>query len=88
MFESRNLALQPEFELGSVDLLIEFAKIGLGLSHVPKEYVESELSGGVLFEVALSPPLPTRQIGIATRAEARLTPAAKKLYELIIAQSP
>ena len=40
-------------EIGSMDLLIEFAKTGLGIGCVIREFVKSELESGALMEVTL-----------------------------------
>ena len=44
---------------------IEFAKIGLGISCVVKEFVAEELKNGTLIEVPLELPIPKRVIGFA-----------------------
>ena len=38
-------------EIGSMDLLIEFAKTGLGIGCVIREFVKNELESGALMEV-------------------------------------
>ena len=47
---------------------IEFAKIGLGISCVVKEFVENELKNGTLIEILLELPIPKRVIGFAYHA--------------------
>ncbi|MBD0384245.1 LysR family transcriptional regulator [Paenibacillus sedimenti] len=66
LFQEHGLILEPEIELGSVDLLIEFAKIGFGVSFVTKEFVAKELEEGTLFEVKLDVVIPSTKIGIIT----------------------
>ena len=44
-------------------LLIEFAKMSIGVSCVVKQFVEQELEAGTLMENALSNPIPPREIG-------------------------
>ena len=46
-----------------MDMLIEFAKIGIGVSCVVKQFIESELESGNLIEIPLSNPVPPREIG-------------------------
>jgi DNA-binding transcriptional LysR family regulator len=58
--------LKPEFEVGSVDLLIEFALRGLGISFVTREFAVKELEQGSLFEIKLDVKLPPSQVGIMT----------------------
>ena len=52
-------------EVTTMDLLIEFAKIGLGLACVIKELVQKELDSGMLVEIPLDIPIHRRTIGFA-----------------------
>ena len=52
-------------EVSTMDLLIEFAKIGLGIGCVIRELVQKELDSGLLVELPLKPPIPRRTIGFA-----------------------
>lgn len=69
----------PEIELGSIDLLIQFAKYGLGISCVVRDFVINELDGRELFEIRLKEKIPPRKIGIATLKDVPLSAAAKKI---------
>lgn len=77
-------SLQPELELGSLDLLAEFAKSGFGLAFVIKEYVLDELAAGGLVELSLAPPVPPRRIGIATLKSGSVSAAGKAFIELLL----
>ena len=50
-------------EATSMELLIEFAKIGLGVGCVIKEFVKKELDKGSLVEIPLDIPIHRREIG-------------------------
>ena len=50
-------------EISTMDLLIEFAKIGLGVAAVIKEFVLKELHEGTLVQVPLKMPVKKRTIG-------------------------
>lgn len=50
-------------EVNEMDLLIEFAKMSIGVSCVVKQFVERELETGALIEITLSNPIPPREIG-------------------------
>lgn len=50
-------------EVNEMDLLIEFAKMGIGVSCVVKQFVEEELKAGSLVEIELSKPISPREIG-------------------------
>lgn len=50
-------------EVNEMDMLIEFAKMSIGVSCVVKQFVEQELEAGTLMEIVLSNPIPPREIG-------------------------
>ena len=52
-------------EVTDMTLGNEFAKIGLGISCVVKEFVAEELKNGTLIEIPLELPIPKRVIGFA-----------------------
>ncbi|WP_028562966.1 LysR family transcriptional regulator [Paenibacillus pinihumi] len=81
---SHQCQLEPEFELGSMDLLAEFAQSGFGLAFVTRNYIGQELVEGKLFELPLFPPVPRRHIGIATLRGVPLSVAAGKFLELLV----
>ncbi len=72
---SHGVALEPEIELASVDLLIEFAKAGLGISFVTRQFVQHEFDNGSLVELPLVQPIPSRKVGIVYLKNRRLSPA-------------
>lgn len=69
----------PEIELGSLDLLADFARIGLGVAGVIMPFVQSALNQGELYEVTPIPPIPPRSIGIVARRDTPLSHAAQTL---------
>lgn len=50
-------------EVNEMDMLIEFAKMSIGVSCVVKQFVEQELKTGSLIEIPLSNPISPREIG-------------------------
>lgn len=83
LLEKYDISLSPEIELGSLDLIIEMTKIGLGISFVCREYIEAELVSGNLFAINLKQKIPKRHLGIVTNREVPLPPAAGKFAELL-----
>ena len=63
--QSIGVHLQPEIECGSLELMINLAKSGVGVACAPCEYVTRELAEGTLCEIRTDPPLPVRGVGIA-----------------------
>lgn len=78
---SSGIQIQPDIELASVDLLIEFAKAGLGISFVTKQFVSRDLEDGSLFEIRLHESIPARTIGLVFLKNRRLSPASRKFIE-------
>lgn len=75
--------LNPQIELASYSLVVEFAKIGMGIGYVTRDYVKKELNSGELFELNLNEKIPDRYIGIATSKKNMPNFSAKKLIEMI-----
>lgn len=50
-------------EVTTMDLLIEFARIGLGIGCVIKEFVKEDLEQGRLIQLPLDPPIRKRTVG-------------------------
>lgn len=82
-FKKRGFHISPVFELGSYDLVLEFAKINLGISCVIKEFSSHYLERGDLYEIRLEEEIPKRSIGICYLKNVPLSPAAKKFVERI-----
>ncbi len=71
------ITLVPEIELESVDLLVEFARIGMGVAHVLRESALAAIENGELFEVAVAGKMPQRRLGLATMVQVPLSKAAR-----------
>ncbi|MCM3740637.1 LysR family transcriptional regulator [Oceanobacillus luteolus] len=82
-FEERGYAISPVFELGSYDLLMDFAKSNLGISCVVREFSQEYLNRGILHEVLLEETIPSREIGIVNLKSVPLSPAAEKFVQQI-----
>ncbi|WP_144460713.1 LysR family transcriptional regulator [Siminovitchia fortis] len=82
-FLTKGIKIQPEFELGSHELLLEFAKINLGVACVTKEFSEQFLRKGLLQEVTLMEPIPKRSIGICYLKNVPLNRAAERFVDII-----
>ena len=81
MFQRHQLDLVPEIELSSNDLLIDLARIGLGVAFVPDYCIpENEHS---LFKVQIHEELPTRQIVVASNDSLPISQAAKQFMEML-----
>lgn len=73
----KNIVFEQQLEVTTMDLLIDFAKIGLGIACVIQDFVEKELKEGSLVVFPTKEPIPSRQIGFAY-AKKQTTPAMEK----------
>jgi DNA-binding transcriptional LysR family regulator len=64
-----HIEVAETIDASNMDLLIEFAKIGVGISCVIKSFVTTELQNGSLVEVPLPFPLPQREVGFAYKEQ-------------------
>lgn len=83
LFLEYGYELKPEIEVGSVDLLIELARKGLGISYITREFVSKELEDGSLFEIQLDVKLPPSQVGFMIMRNMPLSVTASKFMERI-----
>lgn len=80
---SNGIKISPEFELGSFDLLLEFAKINLGIACVVKEFSKDYLEQGLLYEVKVLEEIPSRSIGVCYLKSVSLSLASTKFVEIL-----
>ena len=78
---SKGIKIEPEIELGSHDLLLEFAKINLGISCVIKEFSQEYLQNNMVYEVETADKIPRRSIGVCFLKSVSLSPASTKFVE-------
>ena len=76
--------LNPEFELATSELIVQFAARGLGIGCVVKSFAEKLLQTGELFELDLKIPIPERELCVVTHPKIPISPAGKKLLDLLL----
>jgi len=81
MFQKEQLDLVPEIELSSNDLLIDLARIGLGIAFVPDFCIPE--NDRDLFQVKLSEKLPTPQIVVAYNENLPVSQASKQFMDML-----
>ena len=79
LFQQHQLDLVPEIELSSNDLLLDLAKIGLGIAFLPDYCIKTKDDD--LFFVEISEKLPTRQLAIAYNKQIPVSKATQKFLE-------
>jgi len=81
--EERGINLNSIMDLASYSLVIEFAKIGMGIGFVTKNYVEEELQNNSLFKLNIEPKIPKRKILVLTKKNYLPSFSASKLIDII-----
>lgn len=64
-FKMNNIEVKHILEVNNMDLLVEFAKISLGVACVIKEFVKGDLDSGRFIEIPLATPINKRTAGFA-----------------------
>ena len=82
-FAKDHIRLHPQLEIGAHHLLLEFAKIDLGVSCVIKEFSQEYLQRNDIQELILQDPLPARSIGYAYLKKSTLSAPAVKFIEIL-----
>ncbi|WP_313637738.1 LysR family transcriptional regulator [Paenibacillus sp.] len=85
-FAAKGLSVIPDIELGSIELLAEFARLGYGAAFISRSFVQEDLHSGKLYELRLDDPLLPRSIGFAVRRDRKLSVAAEQFVQMIDAQ--
>jgi DNA-binding transcriptional LysR family regulator len=83
---SKGIKATPEIELGSHDLLLEFARFNFGIACVVEEFSQDYLKTSRLYKLDLTDEIPSRSIGFCYLKSVSLSPAAQKLVEVVGAQ--
>lgn len=65
--QENHIAVAESIDISNMDLLIDFAKIGVGVACVIKSFVSRELAEGSLVEISPGIPIPRREVGFAYR---------------------
>mgnify|MGYP000947698496 CR=1 FL=1 len=87
-FRTNRIEPKQILEVSSMDLLIEFAKTGLGVACVIRDFVLPELTNGVLVQIPLKNPVNKREVGFSYAKNAFLSDAMLKFIQFISRTKP
>ena len=82
-FQNHGVQIHPEIELGSHNLLISLARIGLGVACVTEEFSLSGLSRGVIVPLKTDFEIPPRAVTMCTLQGVTPTSAANRFMDFI-----
>lgn len=80
---ANGVVLQPEFELATSDMVVQFVLRNLGVGCVVRDFALPHLQSGKLFELRFNKMIPPREFCVVTAAKGPLSAAAAKLLEVI-----
>ena len=83
-FLKKDFYVENQIEVTTMDLLIDFAKVGLGIACVIKEFVSDELKSGELLEFIMEDSIPQRRIGFAYATNKPQNPAVEKFFKKVL----
>lgn len=82
--EQMNVAVKPEFELATSDMIIQFAVRNLGIGCVVEDFAREQLANGLLFKLEFDEELPQRDMCLIIDKRSNMSVAAAKLREILI----
>ncbi len=77
------VVVEPEFELSTSDMIVQFAMRNLGIGCVMSGFAETELEKGNLLELKFLEEMPKRHFSIITDSKTPVSPAGKRLLQLM-----
>ena len=83
LMKKNKISFHPKFDIVSYGLVKDFAKIGMGISYITKEFTKDELDNKQLFEIPIKEKIPERGLGIVLPKNTITSFATQKLIELI-----
>ncbi len=81
--EKNGVKVQPEFELATSDMIVQFAHRNLGVGCVVRDFAKEYLEAGQLFELRFNKMIPKRQFCVVKSTKLSLPVAAKRLLEIL-----
>lgn len=81
-FHEHNIETGQILETSNMELLVEFARIGLGVACVIRNLVEDDIKKGTLTEIPLMHSIPARTVGFAYSKVSHTNPAIHNLMQI------
>ena len=81
-FFQQNIQPGQVLDVNNMDLLIDFARIGMGVSSVVKEFAMDAITDGSLVELPMDPPVAPRTVGFSVNTQRKPSPSLQKFLTL------
>lgn len=82
--KNMGVTLTPDIEVANWDLMLKFAKSGMGVGCIPREYCKDMLEKGEIFELDVRPVLPGRGVGIAVAKHSTLPYVVREFVSIFL----
>lgn len=79
----RGIVLEPEFELATSDMVVQFAIRNMGIGCVMEDFAKAKIEEGELFELAFRERMPEREICVVTDRKMPISPAGERFLEVL-----
>lgn len=79
--QENQIVIKDSIDISNMDLLIDFARIGVGVACVIKSFVAEDLAAGALVEIPLGIPIHKREVGFAYKTNGGMAKSAEEFIE-------
>lgn len=86
--KNMGVTLTPDIEVANWDLMLKFARSGMGVGCIPREYCKDMLEKGEVFELDVRPALPGRGVGIAIAKHSTLPYVVREFISMFLHYLP
>ena len=86
--EKNQVAVTPEFELATSDMIVQFAMRNLGVGCVVEDFAKKHIESGELIRLEFEEPIPKRDMCLIIDKRSTMSVAATKLRELLETEVP
>ena len=83
IMERNGVQIQPEFELATSDMIVQFVRRNLGIGCVVRDFAKEYVDSGLLFELRFNKMIPKRQFCVVSNTKVPMHMAAKKLLQIM-----
>ncbi len=81
--KQNNVILNPEFELATSDIIVQFTLRNLGVANIVRDFAQKYIESGELFELRFEKRIPKRNFLIVTDAESPISSVAHKFLDMV-----
>lgn len=85
---SHQITMNNILEINTMDLLIELAKIDLGIACVIRNFVKDDIKNGTFKELTFKRTIPKRRVGFVYREDMPMSDTMKKFMEFVERHNP